>query len=73
MAEKKTEKKPEPKRKNGVNVDALLAAREALKKAPQAAKFNWRAACKWQNGTHSRTKVKGFHGLMEEQNHKTEF
>src|SRR5262245_38404743 len=27
MAEKKTEKKPEPKRKNGVNVDALLAAR----------------------------------------------
>ena len=73
MAEKKTEKKPEPKRKNGVNVDALLQAREALKAAPQAAKFNWRAACKWQNGTHSRTKVKGFHGLMEEQNHKTEF
>src|ERR1051325_1221318 len=73
MAEAKTEKTPDKKPKNGVNVDALLAAREALKKAPQAAKFNWRAACKWQNGTHSRTKVKGFHGRMEEQKHKTEF
>jgi uncharacterized OsmC-like protein len=61
------------KLKNGVNVDALLAAREALKNAPQAAKFNWRASCKWQNGTHSQTKVKGFHGLGEEQKHKTEF
>jgi uncharacterized OsmC-like protein len=58
---------------NGVNVGALLAAREALKKAPQAAKFTWRASCKWQNGTHSLTKVQGFHGLGEEQKHKTEF
>ena len=31
---------------NGVNIDALLAAREALKNAPEAAKFTWRAACK---------------------------
>ena len=69
MAEKKVEKKL----KNGVNVDALLAAREALKQAPQAAKFKWRASCKWQTGTHSSTKVKGFHGLGEEQKHKTEF
>ena len=40
---------------NGVNVGALLAAREALKGAPQAAKFTWRASCKWKNGTHSVT------------------
>ena len=59
--------------KNGVNVDALLAAREALKGAPQAAKFTWRASCKWQNGTHSLSKVQGFHGLGQEQKHKTEF
>ncbi|MCM3881478.1 MAG: OsmC family protein [Vicinamibacterales bacterium] len=58
---------------NGVNVGALLAAREALKAAPQAAKFTWRASCKWKNGTHSRTNVQGFHGLGEEQKHKTEF
>jgi len=70
MAEKKTVEK---RLRNGVNVGALLEAREALKKAPQAAKFKWRASCKWQNGTHSSTKVKGFHGLGEEQKHKTEF
>jgi uncharacterized OsmC-like protein len=63
----------ETKVDNGVNVDALLAAREALKQAPQAAKFTWRASCKWQNGTHSRTTVQGFHGLGEEQKHKTQF
>ena len=58
---------------NGVNVDALLAAREALKGAPEAAKFKWRATCKWQNGTHSRTMIQNFHGLGVEQNHRTEF
>ena len=58
---------------NGVNVEALLAAREALTAAPEAAKFRWRASCKWQNGTHSRSTVQGFHGLGEEQKHKTEF
>src|SRR3954469_22996142 len=58
---------------NGVNVEALLAAREALKSAPEAAKFKWRASCKWQNGTHSRTKIQGCHGLGQEQQHKTEF
>ena len=58
---------------NGVHRQALLAAREALKDAPAATKFNWRASCKWQNGTHSTTSVQGFHGLGEEQQHKTEF
>ena len=58
---------------NGVNVEALLGAREALTAAPEAAKFTWRATCKWVNGTHSRSTIKGFFGLGEEQNHKTEF
>ncbi len=57
---------------NGVNVQALLDAREALKGAPEAAKFTWRASCKWQNGTHSTANVQGFHGLGQEQQHKTE-
>jgi uncharacterized OsmC-like protein len=59
--------------RNGVNVEALLSAREALSKAPEAARFNWRASCKWMNGTHSRTNVKGFYGLGQEQSHRTEF
>ena len=58
---------------NGVNVDALLAAREALKGAPQAAKFNWKATCKWQNGTHSKTDVQEFFGLGQDQKHKTTY
>ena len=58
---------------NGVNVQALLDAREALKGAPEAAKFTWRASCKWQNGTHSRTNIQAYHGLGQEQKHKTEF
>ena len=58
---------------NGVNVDALLAAREALRNAPEAAQFTWRASCKWQNGTHARSTVRGFHGLGEEHSHKSEF
>ena len=57
---------------NGVNVQALLDAREALTGAPEAAQFTWRASCKWQNGTHSRTNVLGFFGLGQEQQHKTE-
>jgi uncharacterized OsmC-like protein len=58
---------------NGVNVDALLGARDALSKAPEAAKFNWKASCKWLNGTHSQTSVQGFYGLGQQQSHKTEF
>ena len=64
---------PATKANNGVNVEALLGAREALTDAPEAAKFNWRASCKWINGTHSQSTVKGFFGLGEEQSHKTEF
>ena len=58
---------------NGVNGEALRGAREALTEAPEGAKFTWRATCQWVNGTHSRSSVKGFFGLGEEQSHKTEF
>jgi uncharacterized OsmC-like protein len=58
---------------NGVNVEALLSARQALTETPEAARFTWRATCAWINGTHSRSVVKGFFGLGTEQSHKTEF
>jgi len=63
----------ESKVNNGVNVDALLAARVALKDAPEATKFTWRASCQWKDGTYSHTKIQGYHGLGAEQKHKTEF
>jgi len=58
---------------NGVNVEALLGARDALGQAPEAAKFTWRATNKWIKGTHSRTNVKEFFGLGQGQSHRTEF
>ena len=65
MTDKKTD--------NGVNVAALLGAREALSEAPAAAQFKWRAKCDWVHGTYSRTSVEGYFGLGEEQKHKTTF
>ena len=59
---------------NGVNVAALLGARQALTDAPEAAQFKWRATmpagC---NGTHSRSTVSRFFGLGAEQSRKAEF
>jgi len=57
---------------NGVNVQALLEAREALAGAPEAAQFTWRASSRWENGVHSTTSIQNFFGLGEEQSHKTE-
>jgi uncharacterized OsmC-like protein len=58
---------------NGVNVEALLGAREAMTEMPAAAQFQWRAACEWVDGTHSRTTVKNFFGVGEEQTHHEAF
>lgn len=57
---------------NGVNVQALLDAREALKGAPEAAQFTWRSTTKWENGVHTTSTVKNYFGLGAEQSHKAE-
>jgi uncharacterized OsmC-like protein len=58
---------------NGVNVEALLAARAALTEAPEGARFKWRATSQWMNGTHTRATVDGFFGLGAEQRHRRTF
>ncbi|MEP0943846.1 MAG: OsmC family protein [Rhizobiaceae bacterium] len=58
---------------NGVNVEALLGAREALDTTPAAAKFVWRTETRWLHGTHSQTTIGGFFGLGEEQNRGKQF
>ena len=58
---------------NGVNVTALLGAREALAEAPEAARFKWRATSEWLKGTHSRATVDGFYGLGGEQKHRQSY
>jgi uncharacterized OsmC-like protein len=57
---------------NGVNVQALLDAREVLKGAPEAAQFTWRASSKWQGGVHTTVNVQNFFGLGTDQAHKEE-
>jgi uncharacterized OsmC-like protein len=58
---------------NGVNVQALLDARNALTDAPAAADFTWRASNEWVWGTHSKTTIEQFSGLGEEHAHKSTF
>ncbi len=58
---------------NGVNVQALLEARDTLTGAPEAAEFQWRATCSWVRGTHSHATVEGFSGLGQEHTHRRVF
>lgn len=58
---------------NGIDLGALLDARNALSDQPDLAAFEWRAACTWRNGTHSHTTVEGFGGLGGEQAHRRVF
>jgi uncharacterized OsmC-like protein len=55
---------------NGVNIEALRGARQALTDAPEAAQFQWRARCQWVNGTHSRSTITDFSGLGEQHSHR---
>jgi uncharacterized OsmC-like protein len=58
---------------NGVDIDFLRGAREALTAEPAGAKFQWRVTNAWVRGTHSQSTVKGFFGLGEEQDRSREF
>ncbi len=58
---------------NGIEIAALLGAREALSGAPEAARFQWRASCDWVNGTHARSTIDSFFGLGEEQSHRRKY
>lgn len=58
---------------NGVNTEALLAARAALADAPEGAQFTWRAVNEWVVGTHSESTVEEYFGLGDNQTHKSTF
>ncbi len=55
---------------NGVNVDALLGAREMLSGVREAAQFTFSATNEWIKGTHSRSTVHEFFGLGDNQSHR---
>ena len=58
---------------NGVDIEFLRSAREALTAEPEGATFQWRVTNTWVRGTHSHSTVKGFFGLGAEQSHRHEF
>jgi uncharacterized OsmC-like protein len=58
---------------NGVNVEALLGAKEAVTAQPELAQFVWKASSEWMNGTHTHTTIEKFHGLQDDQSHSKAF
>jgi len=57
---------------NGVDLDQLVGTINAIKEAPEIAKFNFRARNKWVNGGHSRTEIQGFYGATQEDTSRSE-
>jgi uncharacterized OsmC-like protein len=58
---------------NGVNTPTLLATINAVKGAPELAKFRFTASNRWQTGTHSQTTIGSFTGAGAEHTHRAEF
>jgi uncharacterized OsmC-like protein len=56
--------------RNGVDVPRLFATLDAVKGQNEIAKFQFRAANTWVNGTHNRSELSGFFGAMQEMEHK---
>jgi uncharacterized OsmC-like protein len=59
--------------RNGVDTAALFATLDAVKQAPQAARFQFRAHNQWHSGTHNRTTISDFFGVGEERAHQRSF
>ncbi len=59
--------------RNGVNTTALFATLDAVKHAPEAAQFQFRASNQWVSGTHSRSEIDGFFGVGDERSHEHTF
>jgi len=59
--------------RNGVDTNTLFATLDAVKEAPEAAKFQFRASNTWLSGTHSRGTMHGYFGVGEERAHEQPF
>src|SRR6478735_4932371 len=59
--------------RNGVDTATLFATLDAVKAAPEAAKFQFRAHNEWISGTHSRGTIYGFYGVGAERTHERTF
>jgi uncharacterized OsmC-like protein len=59
--------------RNGVDTAALFATIDAVKQAPQAARFQFRAHNQWHSGTHNRSRIADFYGVGAERTHQRSF
>ena len=59
--------------RNGVDTTTLFATLDAVKQAPDAAKFQFRAHNEWLSGTHNRGTIGDFFGVGEERSHERTF
>ena len=59
--------------RNGVDTTTLFATLDAVKQAPEAAKFQFRAHNEWLTGTHNRGTIADFFGVGEERSHERTF
>jgi uncharacterized OsmC-like protein len=55
--------------RNGVDTTTLFATIDAVREAPEAARFTFRARNRWVSGTHSQTTIDDFFGVGEERMH----
>jgi uncharacterized OsmC-like protein len=59
--------------RNGVDTATLFATLNAVKQAPEAAKFQFRAHNQWVSGTHNRGTIADYFGVGEERSHERTF
>jgi len=59
--------------RNGVDTATLFATLDAVKAAPAAAQFQFRATNEWLSGTHNRSTIDGYFGVGEERSHERTF
>ena len=63
----------DPALPNGVDTATLFATLDAVKQAPEAARFQFRAHNQWLSGTHNRSTIDGYFGVGEEREHERTF
>jgi len=59
--------------RNGVDTAALFATLDAVKSAPEAARFQFRAHNEWMSGTHNRGTIHDYFGVGMERTHERTF
>ena len=57
---------------NGVDTPTLFGTLDAVKAAPELAKFQFRATNQWISGTNNRSTIRGFYGAGQEDTSRTE-